>query len=100
MARNANDYVSQLFSLLPKGKAWAREFAEPSNYGSRDGGGAGWQEVVRQIKAHTANLDLSEMIAASARAKLAGIVDEVVAVALRERAKKMAKEMGTAGTLL
>ena len=82
------------------GKAWGREFAEPSSYGRSDAGGAGWQEVVRQVKSHVGNLDLSEMIAAAAKAKLQGVIDEVVTTALREAAKQRAKEMKNAGTLL
>lgn len=78
-------------------KAWQREFE--ASY-SRSEGGAGWKEVMRQVEAHIQNMDLSEAINLAARARIAGVVDEVVIIALRERAKKLAKEMANNGTLL
>ena len=78
-------------------KAWGREFAEP---GYRDGGGTGWQEVVKQVKGHIATLDLREQIAIAARSQLSGVITNVVAAALREETKKQVKEMTKAGTLL
>jgi hypothetical protein len=78
-------------------KAWAREFAEP---GYRDSGGSGWQEVVRQVKHHIEQMDMSEMIAIAARARIDSVINEVVTTALREKAKQRAKEMTKGGTLL
>lgn len=79
--------------------AWQREFVAPSGY-SRSEGGAGWKEVMRQVEAHIQSMDLSEIINLAARSKIAGVVDEAVTIALRERAKKLAKEMANNGTLL
>ena len=81
-------------------EAWQREFRAPDGYRNSDVGGAGWLEVVRQVKAHIETLDLSTAIAAAARAQIDGVVDEVVAAALRARAKSLAKEMVRDGTLL
>ena len=82
--------------------SWQREFRTPdssSSY-SRDSGGAGWQEVMRQVKAHIETLDLGAAIATAARARINDVVDEAVTVALREKAKQRAKEMMRNGTLL
>lgn len=81
--------------------AWQREFVAPTGYNGRNNeGGAGWKEVMRQVEAHIQSMDLSEAINLAARAKIAGVVDEAVTIALRERAKKLAKEMANNGTLL
>lgn len=78
--------------------AWQREFHASDNY--RDAGGAGWQEVVRQVKEHIQTLDLSAAIAVAAKARIDDVVNEAVTVALREKAKQRAKEMMRDGTLL
>jgi len=82
-------------------KAWTRAFSIPDPYGrSSNDTEVGWQEVKRQVAEHVKTLDLSEMIADSARRQLAGVVDEAVTAALRDAAKKKAKEMRVNGTLL
>ncbi len=81
-------------------EAWQREFRTPDGYRGNDSVGAGWQEVVRQVKAHIETLDLSTAIATAAKARLADVVDEVVASVLREKARQRAKEMLRDGTLL
>ncbi len=73
-------------------EAWQNEFRHTDGYG-RGEDGAGWKEVVRQVKAHIDTLDLSEMISTAAKARLTSVVDEVVTIALREKAKQRAKEM-------
>jgi hypothetical protein len=80
--------------------AWQREFTMPGASFGRSEGGAGWKEVMRQVSAHIETMDLSAAIALAARSKIAGVVDEAVTIALRERAKRMAKEMANNGTLL
>ena len=80
--------------------AWQREFSAPNAGYSRSEGGAGWKEVMRQVESHIQSMDLSEAITLAARSKIAGVVDEVVTIALRERAKKLSKEMANNGTLL
>ena len=79
--------------------AWQREFIASQGY-SRSEGGAGWREVMRQVSAHIETMDLTEAINIAARSRIAGVVDEAVTIALRERAKKLAKEMANNGTLL
>jgi hypothetical protein len=79
-------------------EAWQREFRVPSGY--HDAAGAGWQEVMRQVKAHIETLDISAAIAAAARARIDDVVNEAVTVALREKAKQRAKEMMRDGTLI
>lgn len=78
--------------------AWQREFHTGDGY--RDAGGSGWQEVVRQVKAHIQTLDLSSAIAAAAKAQIDDVVNGVVTNALKEKAKQRAKEMMHDGTLL
>ena len=80
------------------GTAWQREFRAADGY--RDAGGEGWREVIRQVKEHIKTLDLSAAIALAAKAQIDDVVGEVVAVALRENAKKQAKKMMLDGTLL
>ena len=77
--------------------AWQKEFLAP---GYRECGGAGWLEVVRQVKAHIETLDLSPYIARIAKAKLEAVVDEAVTIALREKAKQRVKAMMIDGSLL
>ena len=79
-------------------EAWQCEFRTPDGY--RDSGGAGWQEVLRQVKAHIETLDLGAAIATAARARIDNVVNEAVTIALREKAKQRAKEMMRDGTLL
>ena len=79
-------------------EAWQRQFQEPNRYNSE--GGAGWQEVMRQVKAHIETLDLSAAIATAARAQIDDVVNEAVTIALREKAKQRAKEMMRDGSLL
>ena len=79
--------------------SWQREFSAPNGFG-RSEGGTGWKEVMRQVNSHIETMDLSEVINLAARSKIAGVVDEAVTIALRERAKKLAKEMASNGTLL
>lgn len=81
-------------------EAWQREFRSPDPYSREAKGGAGWQEVMRQVQVHIRTLDVSDMIAALAKARLESIVDEAVTSALREMVKKKAKEMARNGTLL
>lgn len=76
---------------------WQREFRTPEY---REGGGAGWQEVVRQVKSYIETMDLSEAIAKAARSKIDDVVNEAVTIALREKAKQRAKEMMRDGSLL
>lgn len=78
--------------------AWQREFQTGDGY--RDAGGSGWHEVMRQVKAHIATLDLSAAIATAARARIDDVVNEAITVALREKAKQRTKEMMRDGTLL
>lgn len=78
-------------------EAWQREFRTPEY---RENGGAGWQEVTRQVKAHIATLDLSALISTAAKARIDDVVNEVVTIALREKTKQRAKEMMRDGTLL
>lgn len=80
------------------GTAWQQAFVKTEQWNARNGG-PGYAEVVRQVNEHVRTLDLSETIAAAAKAHLAGVVDKVVTAALREHAKKKAKEMRTDGTL-
>lgn len=80
------------------GTAWQQSFMKQDNYRGQTGG-AGYAEVVRQVNDHVRTLDLSSMIAAAAKAHIAGVIDEVVTTALREHAKKLAKEMRNDGTL-
>ena len=80
-------------------EAWTREFRPPGGYLSSDAGGVGWQEVVRQVKSHIEELDFGKAIATAARIRIDDVVNEVVTIALRERAKKLAKEMVNNGTL-
>lgn len=79
--------------------AWQREFMHTDGYG-RGEDGKGWKEVQRQVREHIATLDLSQMIATAAKARLANVVDEAVTIALREKAKQRAKEMMKDGSLL
>lgn len=80
---------------------WQREFSPGSQGYYKDAPtGAGWDEITRQVRAHIQTMDLSEEIARAAKAQLAGVVDEVVAAALRDAAKKRAKEMVKNGELL
>jgi hypothetical protein len=81
-------------------EAWQREFRAPDGYRNGENCGAGWQEVVRQVKAHIETLDLGAAIATAARARIDDVVNEVVTIALREKAKQRAKEMMRDGTLL
>ena len=81
-------------------EAWQREFRTPDGYRNSDSGGAGWQEVVRQVKAHIETLDLGAAIATAARARIDDVVNEAVTIALRAKAKQRAKEMMRDGTLL
>jgi hypothetical protein len=78
--------------------SWQREFQSGDGY--RDAGGFGWQEVVRQVKEHIQTLDLSAAIAVAAKAQIDDVVNDVVTVALREKAKQRAKEMMRDGTIL
>jgi hypothetical protein len=78
---------------------WQKEFMHTDGYG-RGEDGKGWQEVQRQVREHIATLDLSQMIATAAKARLANVVDEAVTIALREKAKQRAKEMMKDGSLL
>lgn len=80
--------------------AWASEFLSPDSPYARGKDSSGWKEVMRQVMAHIEKMDLSEAINMAARAKLDGVIDEVVTIALRERAKKLAKDMVNNGTLL
>ena len=80
--------------------AWQREFSVPDAYSRGDKGGAGWQEVMRQVKEHIESIDLSEAIARAAKARIANVVDEAVTNALKEKVKQRAKEMMKEGTLL
>lgn len=80
--------------------AWQREFRAPDGYRSGDAGGAGWQEVLRQVKVHIETLDLGAAISTAARARIDDVVNEAVTIALREKAKQRAKEMMRDGTLL
>lgn len=80
--------------------AWQLEFACPDRYNSRTQGGAGWVEVMRQVRAYIQEMDLSGAIAAAAKANLARVVDEAITMVLREEVKKRAKEMKKEGTLL
>lgn len=79
-------------------EAWQKEFMRTDGYRSEEG--EGWKEVVRQVKAHISAIDLSDMIATAAKARLAGVVDEAVTIMLREKAKQRAKEMMKDGSLL
>lgn len=81
-------------------EAWQREFRAPDGYRNGENCGAGWQEVVRQVKAHIETLDLGAAIATAARARIDDVVNEVVTIALREKTKQRAKEMMRDGTLL
>lgn len=81
-------------------EAWQREFRAPDGYRSSDAGGAGWQEVMRQVKVHIETLDLGAVISTAARARIDDVVNEAVTIALREKAKQRAKEMMRDGTLL
>lgn len=81
-------------------EAWQQAFSfSPTGYSQRDKGGAGWQEVARQVRDFIATMDLTAEIQAAARARLANVVDEVVTTALREQVKQRAKEMKKDGTL-
>ena len=83
------------------GVAWSREFVPPDNtYRSTNTGGTGWQEVQRQVRTHIETLDMTDFIVRSAKAQLAGVIDEVVTSALRERAKALTKTMVKNGDLL
>lgn len=73
--------------------AWQREFIASQGY-SRSEGGAGWREVMRQVSAHIETMDLTEAINIAARSRIAGVVDEAVTIALRERAKKAGEGNG------
>lgn len=78
-------------------EAYKQAFKAPE-YGGRTGG-AGWEEVKRQVADHIVTLDLSSMIAAAAKKSLVGVVEEVVDAALRAAVKQRAKEMRIGGTL-
>ena len=79
--------------------AWVKEFAPPSKFGTGDVG-AGWAEVMRQVRQHIETLDLSAEIAAAAKGQLASVVQEAVAGALRAEAKKQVADMKRNGTLI
>ena len=81
------------------GAAWQQAFFKPDDRYRDRTGAPGYAEVVRQVNEHVRTLDLADMIAAAAKAHIAGVVDEVVTTALREHAKKKAKEMRADGTL-
>lgn len=81
-------------------EVWQCQFKQPDRYSNTNEGGAGWKEVMRQVKAHIETLDLSAAIATAARAQIDDVVNEAVTIALREKAKKRAKEMMRDGSLL
>jgi hypothetical protein len=79
------------------GRAFGESFRAPG-YGMHHGG-EGHEAVKRAVSECVRNMDFSEQIARAAKAKLQGIVEEVVAEAVRAAAKKRAKEMTADGTL-
>ena len=79
--------------------AWQKAFLLPDRYGSTNDA-AGAAEVKRQVAGYIATLDLSDLIARAAKARIDDVVNEVVTSALREKAKQRAKEMLRDGTLL
>lgn len=79
--------------------AWQKEFQVPDRY-TGTAPGAGWQEVMRQVRAHIETLDLSSYISRIAKAKLDDVVNEAVTIALREKAKQRVKAMMIDGSLL
>lgn len=79
--------------------AWAREFAPADGYHDSKAG-AGWAEVVAQVRAHIQAMDLSAVIARVARDRIDHVVDEVMTGLLRSKAKEKAKEMMRDGSLL
>lgn len=81
-------------------EAWQKEFQSPDRYRNIESCGSGWKEVMRQVKAHIEALDLGPLIASAARARIDGVVNEAVTIALREKAKQRTKEMMRDGTLL
>jgi hypothetical protein len=80
-------------------KAWAEAFAPPQFRDS--GGGYGYEEVKRQVKEYVANnLDLSALIATEVKLRMSSVIGDIVESAIRDMAKKKAKEMEKNGTLL
>lgn len=79
--------------------AWQKEFLVPDRFVTGNGGD-GLAEVKRQVREYIAGMDLTELIARAAKARIDDVVNEVVTAALREKAKQRAKEMARDGTLI
>ena len=79
--------------------AWQKAFLLPDRFGNNNDA-YGTAEVKRQVAEYIATIDVSAIIARVAKAKIDDVVNEVVTVALREKAKQRAKEMMREGTLL
>ena len=79
--------------------AWQKAFLLPDRYANTNDA-VGAAEVKRQVAEYIATLDLSDLIARAAKARIDDVVNVVVTSALREKAKQRAKEMLRDGTLL
>lgn len=65
----------------------------------RYGKGFGTDVVEKQVKAYVSNMDFIPYIQAAAKARLDDVVNQVVEQALRDAAKKKAKQMQVDGSL-
>lgn len=80
-------------------KTWAQELAQP-RFSSSHSEHTGWAEVQKQVRDYISRMDITDLIIRIANEKLHSTIDEAVSSILRERAKKLAKDMLKDGTLL